>query len=978
MLVLVGALALALAAHAADGERVSVNIPAGSAAVRLNEWAKQTRFQVLSSFDTTAPLRTQAVSGVYEPIEALRIMIAPTGLQYELVSERFVSLWLPQEQRGPTRPLAAPRPAPRKPLRSASQAELVGQDLQVVTVTGTHIRDTPRVGQPVVTLTQADFEAAGAATVAEPIRTLPQVFGGGPSEDTFNVGTEASTNSGRGIGVNLRGLDASSTLALVNGRRLAPGGSQGLFIDITSIPLIAVKQIDIMSDGASALYGADAVGGVVNFLMRENVSGNETQIRAGGLGGASLSDLQVGQLFGRQWQRGNALIALEYYERDALPASARTQATNDLRQLGGGDFRTLSSNPGTIQFGPMTWGIPSGQDGTNLTAADLIPGAQYRSDRLAGTDILPEQERWSGYGNLRHTLNESVELFGDALFTERRAISRIAAASTQIPVTDLNPFYVNPLGPLAPPVPILVNYNFIEDLGPLVGDARVSTINGVLGADSRLGASWNLTATAGYALEEQRQSIANNVDFAALRNAVDDPNPDTAFNPFGDGSHTNPATLARIRSDFSLRTHSSVSSWNVTVNGPLFPLPGGKVKLAVGGDLRRQSFEADVQAGPSAPPNHVESRREVGSVFGELYVPLFGEPNARAGLRKLDLSLAARLEDYSDFGQTTTPRVGLAWSPLAGFSLRSSWAESLRAPSLYALNEIHNVITYFPLSNPMGGGVPALILSGQNADLREERATSWTFGADFTPASLPDFSLALTYFEVTFRERIEALGFFDFDYLNDPRVAQLIVLNPTPEQRAAACRRGTFSAPVAVPCNSAPAGAILDLRLHNSAYMRTNGIDLLAKYELHTSSFGSFRFGLLGTYVLDYSEASLRTLPVESYVGTQNHPVELRLRGSTTWKRRGFSATGVFNYSDSYRDTLSVPNRRVSAWKTLDVNLAYAFGDDESGTRVSVNVENVFNELPPFLNNNAEFLGYDAENADITGRIVSFRVRRNW
>ena len=207
---------------------------------------------------------------------------------------------------------------------------------------------------------------------------------------------------------------------------------------------------------------------------------------------------------------------------------------------------------------------------------------------------------------------------------------------------------------------------------------------------------------------------------------------------------------------------------------------------------------------------------------------------------------------------------------------------------------------------------------------------------------------------------------------DDPRFSDWITLNPTRAQKDAFCSRGAFSAALVGPCADAPVSALMDLRSHNGAYMRTNGIDLFARYKI-----GDFKFGLLGTYVLDYSEAPLQSFPVESYEGTQNHPVELRLRGSTTWTRGRFSTTGIVNYSDSYRDTWSVPSRRVSSWTTLDLNLAYQFGEDDSGARVSVNVENAFNDLPPFLNNSVG-LGYDAENADLTGRVVSFRVRRNW
>jgi iron complex outermembrane receptor protein len=957
-------------------ERIALTIEAGRVGKKVNEWARKTHYNVGSGFDGIAHLKTRGISGVYEPVEALRLMLEPTGLRVLVVGERTLSVLRPEDLEE-TASAPPPAPPPPKRVRKVQAESPLQATPNEVTVTGTRIHDSPPVGSSNLVVTQKDFEEAGAANVHDTIRTLPSFFGGGPSEDTFEIGTEASTNSGRGVGANLRGLDASSTLVLFNGHRLAPGGSQGVFIDLMSIPLIALKQTEIMSDGASALYGADAVGGVLNFIMREGFDGNETQLNAGGFGGGRPGELQFGHLFGHTWDSGSGLFSFEYYERDALPASERAQATTDLRRFGGNDFRIFAANPATIVFGPMTWGIPDGQDGTQLTAADLIPGARNMSDRLAATDILPEQERWSVYGNLRQSLGDNVRLFGDLLLTDRRAIGRTAAAATALPVFPNNAFYVNPLGEAAPPVPIVVNYSFIDDLGPVVGDASVTTANGILGLEMDFASDWSLTATGGYALEQQDQLLSNQVDFEALRAALNDPNELTAFNPFGDGSHTNRATIESIRSRSSLDTHSRIRSLNLTASGPLFSIPGGDVKLAVGADTRDQIFEANVTAGRQ-PRNHVETDRDVHSVFGELYVPLVGDANSRPGLRKLDLSVAARLEEYSDFGQTTTPRFGVTWSPVSGFSLRSTWSESLRAPSLYDLNESNNVVSFLPLPNPAapGGFAPTLVLSGGNADLLEERATSWTFGADFKPVLLPDFSLALTWFSVKFRDRIKEYSPLEFDFVNDARFSEWVTLNPTRDQKDEFCSRGAFSAALIGPCADAPVSALMDLRHHNGAYMRTNGIDLFGKYKIDTT-VGQFKFGLLGTYVLDYSEAPLQSFPMESYEGTQNHPVELRLRGSTTWTRGRFTTTGIVIYSDGYRDTWSVPSRRVSSWTTLDLNLAYQFGQDGSGTRVSVNVENAFNDLPPFLNNSVG-LGYDAENADLTGRIVSFRIRRNW
>jgi iron complex outermembrane receptor protein len=964
---------ITLAAPAAESEKVQLQIEAGNAAVKLNEWARKTQFNVISGFEQTSRLRTKSVDGLYTPVDALRVMLDGTGLEFTFVNARFVSVYMPE---GAQTPVRSTRPPPiKKGPGSAGPPVVEGPTpVEEVRITGTHIPDTAQVGSPTLSLTRVDFEAIGAFSVVDAIRTMPQIFGGGPTEDT-ELGPEASTNSGRGRGLNLRGLDAGSTLALINGRRLAPGGSEGVFIDITSLPLIAIEQIDIVADGASALYGADAVGGVVNFVMRENVEGAETQLRMGGLGSHALGSVQFGQLFGQRWERGSGLMAFEYYERDSLAANERAQATADLRRFGGDDFRSNNSNPGTIDFGPLTFAIPAGQDGTGLTIADLVPNTQNMGDKWEHADILPEQERWSAYGHLRHALSDDVDLFADALLTDRRAIGRTGNANQLLPVPCSNPFSITGLCPPEPDPQafVPVAYDFTEDLGPLVGDAEVVTGNMAAGFSRTIGTDWDVTTTAGFALEQQRLVIRNTVDFAALVPALGKSDPAEAFNPFGDGSHTSQTVIEEIRSQQELRTRSTITSLNVTASGTVFALPAGTAKLAIGTDLRRHAFESKVRIG-DGPLNRVPNDRDVHSVFGELYLPLVGELNERPGLRKLELSLAARLEDYSDFGEATTPRVGLAWSPLPGFSLRGSWSKSLRAPSLYDLSEVNNVVTRLPIvtGTPPSAAL-VLVQSGNNSQLQEERAKSWTFGADFKPEGLSDLALAVTYFNVEFRDRISELDFVNYHWLGDPLVAGRVVFDPTPEQMRAACRSGQFNSQLASlsgPCESTPVTAIVDVRKKNGWSMRTSGLDFSAKY-----TFGDFKFGLLGTYVLDYSEALLPTSPLIEMEGTQNYPVELRMRGSTTWHRGRLAATGAVNFTDSYRDTIS--ERHVSSWTTFDFGVAYTFGQDGSETHFGLNVENAFDEMPPFLNNPIG-LGYDAENGDIAGRIISFQLRRNW
>ena len=165
---------------------------------------------------------------------------------------------------------------------------------------------------------------------------------------TPHLGTEAQTNSGLGTGVNLRGLGAGATLVLMNGRRIAPSGTAGVFVDIDNIPLAALERVDMLADSASALYGADAVGGVINLIMRDNFTGAETLASSGIGTHSTLRSYLVSQTIGHKWDDATAMLAVEFYRRDALPADQRAYTLSNLTSLGGSDFDVNFGNPGNI------------------------------------------------------------------------------------------------------------------------------------------------------------------------------------------------------------------------------------------------------------------------------------------------------------------------------------------------------------------------------------------------------------------------------------------------------------------------------------------------------------------------------------------------------------------------------------------------------------------------------------------------------
>jgi len=269
---------------------------------------------------------------------------------------------------------------------------------------------------------------------------------------------------------------------------------------------------------------------------------------------------------------------------------------------------------------------------------------------------------------------------------------------------------------------------------------------------------------------------------------------------------------------------------------------------------------------------------------------------------------------------------------------------------------------------------------GTNPSLQPETARSWAVGTDFTLPSVPGLSVSFTYFNITYANRITDAQ-VTADALSQPNLAWLFTRNATSADLASACQHSVYQQGTAQDCLNSGATIIMDDRLRNIAMLKTNGLDLIGKYTTNNRA-GRFDFGLNGTYLFRYAQSNTPTSALDDIVSTQNNPINLRARGSVAWERRGLGVAGFINFENSYRDTVSVPSRGVSPWTTLDLQLSYQTPGDSLGwlgnTQVALNVQNLFNVNPPFLNNAAVGIGYDQENADLYGRLVSFEIRKRW
>lgn len=880
--------------------------------------------------------------------------------------------------------------APRNRTNETSDDNSEGKrppKMEEILVTGSRIRGA-QSASPTMTITAEDIDKAGYATVEHLMQAIPQNFGGGANQENNNSINSGSLSvgavAGSEVSIDLRGLGTDSTLVLLNGRRLSNGGFDGGFVDISSIPLSAVERVEILTDGASAIYGADAIAGVVNFILKDDFDGAESRLRYGD--GADFSDIRFGQLLGKSWDSGNILISYEYYSQDNLPYSARTAtASGDLRPLGGDDWRLPGGNPANIIAGGETFAIPNGQDGTSLTPADFVAGTRNFINLSEGRDLFGEQERHSVFITYRHDLSDAAEFFLEPRYSRREATNRRSQTSLNLNVPDSNPFFVDPTATGLTSVQVQT-YSFLDDVGASTFDGTIDTYGGATGVGLDLGSDWHVEFSGNYAKEETSTTFRNRVGDDEARAAVAQSTPETAFNPFADGSNTAQTVLDSIAlTGESSGDASKLWSLHLDFTGPLFELSNDSADVAAGIEYREESFKRIVtdvtSSGVTFLPG-TNANRAIVAAYAELFVPFIGENNARPGLRRLEVSIAGRYEDYNDFGGSADPKLGIVWAPHQSLNLRGTIGTSFKPPLLTELDaapSTANVDTW--ISAPLSP-VPAIFRFGGNADLTAEEATTWTTSLQFAPEST-DLNIELAYFDIDFENRIvrPAPGFAG---VFDPEFSSLVNSMPTQEEINAIANSPRFQnifggAAQDLIDGVLPVEAIVNFGLANFAKSEVSGLDLRLNYGFDSPA-GQFDFGLNGSYLLEFLETLVPTDPPFDRVDKVGNPVDLKLRGSVSWSRNGWGAAAFVNYTDSYTNDQREPGESINSWTTVDAQLSYDIKSSSpllNDTRVSLSVHNLFDEEPPFVNSDRGF-GYDPVNANITGRFLALELNRGW
>ncbi len=794
--------------------------------------------------------------------------------------------------------------------------------LDELVVTGTSIRGVPPTGSNLIAVTREDIQAIGAANTPDLIATVPQL-------NSFNTAPQASLGGFGSFAPGMRGLPASATLPLMNGHRLVAAAANETNPDYPLIPGLAIERIEVVADGASSIYGSDAVAGVVNFITRKRFDGVE--INASFADADKYQSGYIGALFGTDWGSGSLLAAYQYTENDNITGGDRDYRVQDFRPRGGIDTRATSCPSPNVLANTSFWSVLQGAPG--FTSVNYC-------DNGAVADLLPSSRLHSLFVSARQDLGEHATLWAEVLYTDREDEIRVAPPAQTIFLFNTNPFFQGPAGAtneyvLFRPDNLIGADHFIN-----TDERRVG--NSSFGIDYRLPNDLNLSVYGSLGWADNDAFIPQ-INTAALAAAAAGTTTATAVDPFGTG--TSPTVRAAILdSSTDVAIEQRVSLGAVKLEGPIMDLPAGALRFAVGGEIRRETFEQRGFVGAAAVPENLE--RDITSVYGELFVPV---------LDTLSLSLSGRYDDYSDFGSTTNPKVGVTWAPLDGVSLRASYGTSFRAPGL---RQVGATVGSYYLSaaqaatyanDPTRGGaqVNTVYLLGGNRNLQPEEATTYSLGVDLNPTFLPDLRASLTYYNI---EYTGVIGTPSVPLVfTDPTFASLVYRNPTNTQLNDLLALAT---PVNLPAPLPAIGNVLDLRLNNFGIRNTDGLDFDVNYRWSTG-FGSVFADLAGNYILNFDTRFSPGAPVAD---------SLKL-GVPRWTTRGtlgvnagaLSFAGYVNYragiTNNYTTPTGVDAYEADGYMTVDLRVFWTLPDATwtRNTVLALQINDLFDETPPFF-----------------------------
>ncbi len=837
-------------------------------------------------------------------------------------------------------------------------AQDTGEKMEEIYVTGSRIArasdfESP---SPVVSFSQEELAKTGYTNLQQLMEKQP--FAGNGTFSTRGNNQDSTANGASAV--SLRGLGADATLVLVNGRRVAISAfAEGIttnFVDINTIPVAAIERLEVLKDGASAVYGSDAVAGVVNVVLRDDFEGFEVSAGYGATTDSGMDEQSLSAIWGFGGDDSNVTMIFDYYKNSTLMNKERGYlGTADQSPRGGADLRSSRGFPGRFIVdtgaGPATTIDPA-------CPPDRVAGQTCLYDYGPWNLLAPEAERGGFMLMGRAGIGGGLELFTEVGVQHNTSIAQGAPtpldeqAGLTVPIT-------HPDNPYPAAQSIQIGRFRTVDAGARTWNIETDNLRMVLGLRGSLN-DWNWEVSAQRARSETEQTGDRSdgwvrTDF--LQQEIDA----GRYNPFG-GTYNPRSVIDAITTSLVRQGTSDLTAVDAHLTGDLFELPAGTVAMATGLEYRDESlkdipddqFQRGLIFGTEAVS--AAASRDSWSAYVEFSVPVI------AGL---ELDLALRYDDYSDFGSTTNPKLAARWAPIDSLAFRASWGTGFRAPSLAQIGLGPSTESSFfedvpgCADNPVycGSNTDYTVVYTGNPDLKAEESETYNLGVGWKPTDSLQF--ALDYWDITQDDKIDKM-------LPGPLVANFCTVQDSP-----VCVR---SAPLA----GDTLGGLISVNstFSNVGEQHVRGIDLSA-FSSWDVGGGALGVGLEYSHLLKFERAfptsDGTTFKQKDLTGKYEYP-EDRFILTGDWQLSNWGFNAAVNYIGEFEDLngttdFDASTRTVDSLVTLNLQARYTGFE---GLTLSLGLDNALDEEPPFAigDGDTDIYGYVSSQHDPRGRFM--------
>jgi len=893
-------------------------------------------------------------------------------------------------------------------------------------VTGSSIPTADEIGaSPVDVLTSETIARTGNNDVLDVLRKTNPSFVGGGNLGSSNANISAGSTYG-GSAIALRDLP---TLVLLDGRRIADSSAAsaggGVFTDVNLFPTSLIERIEVLKDGASAIYGSEAIGGVVNIILKKNFEGFESGYRYGfadekNSEGDLIADHRYHAIFGTTTEKVRIVIGGQYIEQDPVFTRDRAigQPSFGTTTYGGiiTDFNTgqrYRPAPGVV--------APNG----DFTTADYVPVSFDEVlngfDLSQATTATLEQRKFNIFANAEYDIldDKMMTVFGNFLYAKNYSRSQLnaqpvnTASGVIIPAdSPFNPYGID-IGS-NDDSPIGVRNRFISR--PRIFEQNTDFYRVVGGLKGALFGG-KLNYETAYNISENTINYKNSN--LVLANGINDAIASGQLNFFTPGGLASEADLAGVfGTDFQDLT-SQQRIFDFKLNGSPVTLPAGDLGLAAGFEYRQENLKAST--GPNifldaTPIDFLDVARDITAVYGEAFIPLIGGDLTYPGFHRLDFTMAFRYEKYSDAGDSGVPKMGLTYQPIKDILFRATFSRSFIAPTLYQVSGPASV-GFTPSGISLNGNPQdqAHSQSGSNPDLEPSTAKNYNLGIVITPRFAPGLKISLDYFNIEQEGLIGTVA--------AQTVLQSVEALGTASPYAQFVSFGNFGGPGVTGPGQLDGNlndAYVSLNQQNLGGQKVEGLDGDITYRIELGSKSALTIGASAIYFTKYDFAEL---PTDEFVnltginldGGSNLP-EWRMASFISYEYGGLTADLNFNYQPATDNGIpyaiaDLPFvetfEEIDEYYTFDGRVSYEFGKNKSydeptvsnsyskdgkevttttpsvikrslldGLSVAVGVNNIFDREPPFITDATD--NTDLAAFDVTGRYYYFEITKKF